>query len=168
MKKRLIVWAYLVIAIILGIVAFFGFITYQTFFGRTDPRTSFETLVTKPIPDSVHSLEEGSFFAMDSVLRVLRFQISPADLRELLEKQHFTPADEREEFAGFDQKSADQVQTPKDEYFKRWQRTIESSTKLRVSFSGNWQIYALKEGRGQKRIFFEPNNNRVIFVAYAN
>jgi len=135
MKKRLIMWAYLAIAIILGFVALVGFIGYQHFFGRNDPRTSFETLVVKPIPDTVHSIEEGSHIAMDSVLRVLRFQISPTDLRTLLEKQHFTPANEREEFADSDPKSAGGIEIAKDEYFKRWQRTIGSSTRLRVSFA---------------------------------
>ena len=163
MKRLLIVLAGVVVAVSVGLVA----LTYKQFFGRVDPLAAFEMLVTKPIPGSVRAIEEGHLFAMDSNLRVLRFQISPGDLRTLLEKQHFTSADEREEF-GVSGKPGDNIQIQKADYFKRWQRTIESSTELRVNFAGNWQIYKLREGNGEKHVFFHTNSCTVVFVAEAH
>ena len=48
------------------------------------PKSSFERMITKPIPASVQIVQQGGFVAMDSFFWVLRFQISNSDLKKLL------------------------------------------------------------------------------------
>jgi hypothetical protein len=91
-----------------------GFFIVQQFF--PNPKRTFEQLVVKPIPNSVGTIEEGSFRTMDSVLRVLHFQINKTDLQTLLDSHRFAPIDENEEFKRWNQSSKTEVKIQKEEY----------------------------------------------------
>jgi hypothetical protein len=57
---------------------------------NTSARSSFERLVAKPIPKSVHNLQQGGIRTMDSVFWVLRFEIGSEGLTNLLNKIQFS------------------------------------------------------------------------------
>jgi ABC-type antimicrobial peptide transport system permease subunit len=159
MKTRFI----LGIAAVMIIVASF-FVVQQI----SNPRKIFEQLVVKPIPHSVGTIEESSFITMDSVLRVLHFQISKADLQILLDRQQFTPIDDNKEFQRWDQNSESEVKIQKEDYLSAWKQRIEHSTKQPVNFTKTWQIFVLKEGNGRKYFFFDTNSTEAVFVAEAH
>src|SRR5262249_12398307 len=96
---------------------------------------------------------------------VLKFQIDKADLQRLLNIQHFIPIDENKEFKRWDQKSQDYVQIQKEEFLSLWKQRIKKTAKIEVPFTGKWQIYTLKEGRGEKYIFSDATDTEVVFVA---
>ena len=157
------------IGIVLAAVIFFVcFLIEQWLFPNPNPRTAFEQLVVKPIPDSVGLIEQGSFITMDSVLRVLHFQVSKPDLKTLLDGQHFSPIDEVEAFKRWDVNSKSEVKIEKEEYLDYWKKQIHQAAKLDVSFGKSWQIFVLKEGRGIKYLFFDTNSTEVVFVADAH
>jgi hypothetical protein len=112
------------------------------------PKGAFEHLIAKPIPASVRSIEQGTHRAMDSVYRVLHFEISRPDLEKLLDSQHFVPLSEAWDF-------------------KRSEQRIQNYTKLQVTFTADWQAYTLKEKGGEKYIYFNTNSTEVVFVADA-
>jgi len=154
------------IAIVLAIIIVVGFFVAQQFF--PNPKKSFEQLVVKPVPNSIGTIEEGSFRTMDSVLRVLHFQISKTDLQSLLDSQHFAPIDESEEFKQWDQNSKSEVKIQKEDYLNSWKQRIHELTKLDVNFTKTWQIFVLKEGNGRKYFFFDTNSTEVVFIADAH
>lgn len=129
---------------IIGLVA--ALLGYQCVLAS--PKSAFEHLIAKPIPASVRSIEQGTHRAMDSVYRVLRFEISRPDLEKLLDSQHFVPLTEAWDF-------------------KRSEQRIQYYTKLQVTFTADWQAYTLKEKGGEKYIYFNTNNTEVVFVADA-
>jgi hypothetical protein len=116
---------------------------------NASPRSSFEHLIAKPIPASVRSIEQGNYRAMDSVYRVLHFEISRPDLEKLLDSQHFVPLAEAWDF-------------------KRSEQRIRTYTKLQVTFTADWRAYIRKETGGEKYIYFNPNSTEVVFVADAH
>jgi hypothetical protein len=154
------------IVIALAIIIVLALFIAQSFF--KNPRNSFEQLVVKPVPNSVGSIEEGSFRTMDSVLRVLHFQISKTDLQSLLESQHFIPIDENEEFKRWDQNSKSEVTIQKEDYLSSWRQRIHELTKLNVIFTNTWQIFTLHERHGRKYFFFDTNSAEAVFVADAH
>ena len=105
---------------------------------------------------------------LDSVFRVLLFQISRTDLQTILDSQHFTPIDENEEFKRWDQNSNSEIKIQKKDYLTRWKQNIQYNTKLDVNFTKSWQIFILKEGNGRKYFFFDTNSTEAVFVAEAN
>src|SRR5256885_2111196 len=121
-------------------------------FTTSSPRHTFEYLVVKPVPASVRSVEQGALYAMDSVFRVLRFEISKSDLHQLLDSQHFVPIKEDEEFRRWDQSTHREVSIQKEEYLKRWKDQIRDYANLEVGFTKDWQVYNIKEGHGQKYV----------------
>ena len=136
-----------------------GFFLY---FGHTsgrNPRATFEHLVTKPVPASVHQIQESGFRAMDSVLRVLSFNIRTPDLQSILDAQKYKPVD------------ADELMhrhsASRDEYLRSWELQIERLAKLKVHFTSDWQAYKLNDGGGQKYIFCNTNTSEAVFVADA-
>jgi hypothetical protein len=152
-----------IISIVVAIVLVAGVLAVQHL--SNNPRSTFERLVLKPIPNSVQFIEQGKFSAMDSTLVVLHFQISKTDLQALLETQHFAPIDEGNEFKRWDQSSKDYVQIQKEDFLKLWKQRIQNSTKLDVNFTSSWQIYTLKEGAGEKYIFSDTSSTEVVFIA---
>src|SRR6266404_6274786 len=58
---------------------------------RSNPRSTFEDLIAKPVPSSVDSIEVGSFRTLDSIFRVLRFKIGALDVRRILDSQGYKP-----------------------------------------------------------------------------
>jgi len=154
------------ISIASAIIIVVGFFVVQQFL--PNPKSSFEQLIVKPIPYSVRTIEEGNFRTMDSVLRVLHFQISKTDLQTLLDGQHFVPINENEEFKRWDQTSKGEVKIQKTDYLSSWKQRIHDSTKLDVSFSKTWQIFTLKDGNGTKYIFCDTNSTEALFVAEAH
>lgn len=123
----------------------------------SNPRSTFEYLVAKPVPQSVDSIQEGGFRTMDSVFRVLRFNIATPDMRKILDSQGYKPVGQ-EESQGRDHK----------EYLQYWEERIAQVTKVEVHFTEDWQTYTLKEGHGQKYIFCNTNTSEAVFAADAH
>jgi hypothetical protein len=96
---------------------------------------------------------------MDSVFRVLCFNIGTADLRQILDAQGFKPT------STGDWRGSNH--SPED-YLKSWKERIERLTKLKVHFTPDWQAYMLKEGNGRKYIFCNTNSSEAVFVADAH
>lgn len=134
----------------------------------SSPRSMFERLVMKPIPESVRAIEQGSSRRMDSVFLVLQFEISRPDIERLLTSQKFGPVNEGEEFRRWDQKVNSGVPIQKEEYLKRWQQKIREQAKLNVNLTRDWQACTLKERGGRKYIFFNTNSTEAVFVAEAH
>jgi len=86
---------------------------------------------------------------MDSVFRVLRFDISPADVERILSSQGYKTVNGEEQW----------------DY---WAKRIERSTKLQVHFGKDWHAFSLKEGHGEKFIFCNTNISKAVFVADAH
>jgi hypothetical protein len=146
------------IVIILAIaVLVTGYFVIHSFFQT--PQAAFKRFIAKPIPISVHSLEEGHFLAMDSTFWALHFQISKMDLDSILNTQHFAPIEENPEFKEYDQK---------EKYLFYWKERIYSSAKLDVNLANSWQIVFLKEVNGTKYFFFDTNSTEAVFVAEAH
>jgi len=120
----------------------------------SNPRSTFEYLVTKPIPLSVGPIQEGGLRTMDSVFRVLSFKMAAADLYKLLDLQGYKPLVNDE--------------LTREDYLKRWERRIEESANLKVHFTADWNAYRLVEGHGTKYIFCDTNTSAVVFVADAH
>lgn len=127
------------------------------YLSKPSPRSTFEYLVAKPIPQSVNSIQEGSFRAMDSVFRVLRFNISAAELRSILDSQGYKPLSQEE-----------MGSRNRQDYLRHWEQRIKAVTKLEIHFAENAQGLTLKEGRGQKYMFWSTNTPEVVFVADAH
>jgi hypothetical protein len=123
-------------------------------FSGSNPRSTFEYLVTKPIPPSVGSIQEGGFRALDSVFRVLCFKMETADLHKIVDARGYKPVGKAE--------------LTQEDFLKVWERRIEYSTKLKVQFTEDWKAYRLKEGHGTKYIFCDTNTLAVVFVADAH
>ena len=155
-----------IVIVLLTVISALAIFIVQDYF--PSPKSTFENLITKPIPHSVASLEEGHFVAMDSTFGVVHFQISEPDLATLLNTQHFAPIDENKEFNGWGQKLQTQSKISKEEYFSYWKRRIYASAKLSISLTTNWQVSILSEGRGRKYIIFDPNSSEAVFVAEAH
>ena len=156
------------IGIVLAIIIFAIYSFKQWFYPTPNPEKTFRYLITNPIPNSISSIQEGNSIAMDSVFRVLSFQINKADLKMILDSQHFAPVDENQEFKKWDQKSKDEIKIQKEEYLNYWKQRIQSTVKLDVNFSNSWQIFTLKEGNGTKYFFFDTNSTSAVFVADAH
>jgi len=156
------------IVIILAIVILVAYSFKQWFFPTPNPTKTFRYLVVNPIPNSVTSIQEGNSIAMDSVFRVLTFQINKSDLKIILDGQHFTPIDENQEFKRWDSNSNQEITISKEDYLNRWKQQIHNQVKLDVSFSNSWQIFILKEGNGTKYFFFDTNSTAAVFVADAH
>ena len=148
-------WLNIAVVLVIGasIICFVCFSFIQYFFPHPNPRSTFKYLVMKPIPNSVTNVQEGDRIALDSVFRVLLFQISQTDLQKILDCQHFTPIDEGEEFKYWDTHINGYVRMQREEYFKYWERRILNVAKLDVSLTKDWQVYTLKERNGQKHLF---------------
>jgi hypothetical protein len=152
----------------LAIILFVIYSFKQRSFPTPNPTKTFAYLIVNPIPNSVVSIKEGNFIAMDSVFRVLSFQINRTDLNVILNNQHFVPIDENEEFKRWDINSKSEVVIQKEEYLSSWKRRIHEVAKLDVNFSNSWQIVLLKEGHGTKYFFFDTNSTEAVFVADAH
>jgi len=163
MKKVLPIGIILVTVIFVALYSF-----KQWFYPNPNPRNAFAQLVANPVPSSVDSIQQGNSIAMDSVFRVLSFQIGKTDLKMLLDSQHFTPIDENEEFKQWDQNSKSEIKIQKEDYLVYWKQRIQRTVKLDVNFTKTWQIFTLKEGRGQKYFFFDTNGTEAVFVAEVN
>jgi hypothetical protein len=124
---------------------------------KTDPRDTFEFLVTKPIPQSVSSIQEGNFRALDNVLRVLRFHIAAKDLQTILDLKGYKPMDQNQ-MMGYSS----------EEYLKWWEQRILVLAKLEVHMAKDSRGYILDEGFGQKYIFWSTNAQEVLFIANAH
>jgi hypothetical protein len=158
----------LTIGIVLAIVIFAIYSFKQWFYPAPNPEKTFRYLVANPIPNSVASIQEGNSIAMDSVFRVLSFQINKTDLKMILDSQHFVPIDENQEFKQWDSNSKQDVKISKDDYLNSWKQQIQRRVKLDVNFSNSWQIFTLKEGNGTKYFFFDTNSTAAVFVADAH
>jgi hypothetical protein len=157
------------IGVILAVAIFVAFYSFkQWFYPNPNPRDAFAQLVANPVPNSVDSIQQGNFITLDSVFRVLRFQIDKTDLKVLLDSQHFTPIDENEEFKQWDQNSKGEIKIQKENYLAYWKQRIQRTVKLDVNFTKTWQIFTLKEGHGQKYFFFDTNSTEAVFVAEVN
>src|SRR5439155_13029206 len=64
-------------------------VTYQ--YIVSTPRSKFEKLIVRPIPESVRSIDQGGSRSMDSVFWVLRFEIDKPDFQMLLHDLKFVP-----------------------------------------------------------------------------
>ena len=143
-----------------------GILAYEN--NRSNPKSAFERLVMKPLPKSVRFIEQGHLLTMDSTFWIFRFQISKADLLTMLNVQHFAPLDENKGFKRWDQGSNNYVQIPKDEFLKEWEQRIRFTTRMDVKFARSSQIWFLREGSGEKRVFFDTNNMEAVFIAEAH
>ena len=135
--------------------------------GRSNPRSTFEHLIVKPVPSSVDSIEEGSFRTLDSVFRVLRFKIGALDVRRILDSQGYRPVG-KEELQRWDSQAGQMVSITQKEYLQHWEGRVQALTKLRVHFTKDWQAYKLTEGHGQKYLFCNTNSSETVFVADAH
>jgi hypothetical protein len=114
------------------------------------PKTAFEYLVFQPVPASIGHIEEGRFRTMDSVFRVLRFDISPPDMQKILSSQGYRPVDG-------------------DEQWDYWEKRIRMCTKLQVNFGKGWQAHTVKDPpNGQRFMFYSSNLSQAVFVADAH
>jgi hypothetical protein len=109
------------------------------------PKSSFERMITKPIPASVRIVQQGGFVAMDGFFWVLRFQISHSDLKKLMDDEGFVPTSETENLW-------------------LWNERIRSNSKIYVNISEAWRAYVLKEKAAKKYIFVNTNGSDVVFV----
>ena len=105
---------------------------------------------------------------MDSNLRVLHFKINKTDLITLLDRQHFTPINELEEFKQWDQNSKSEIRIQKEDYLNSWKQRIHELAKLDINLKNTLQIFVLKEGNGRKYFFFDTNSTEVLFIADAH
>ena len=142
MKAKLLKW-YLAIAVCISVALVW---ILRNVFAPT-PRAAFEYLVAQPVPASVAHIEEGGFRTMDSVFRVLRFDISSPDMQNILSSQGYKPTEGNWDY---------------------WEKRIQQVTKLQVHFGEDWHAYTLQEGHGQKFIFSNTNTSRAVFVADAH
>jgi hypothetical protein len=136
-------------------------------FVRSNPRSTFEYLIAKPVPSSVDSIEEGSFRTLDSVFRVLRFKIEALDVRSILDSQGYKPVG-KEELQRWDSQAGQMASITQEEYLQDWQGRVQALTKLRVHFTKDWQAYILVEGHGRKYLFCNTNSSETVFVADAH
>jgi hypothetical protein len=139
-------------AIIIGLLG--NFFRHFGHFSGSDPRSTFEYLITKPVPRSVGPIQEGGFRTLDSVFRVLCFNMEVADLYKIVDVQGYKPV------------SKDEL--TQENYLKGWERRIEYSAKLKVHFTADWNAYRLVEGHGTKYVFYDTNTSAVVFVADAH
>src|SRR6266850_1894003 len=102
----------------------------------SNPRSTFEYLVTKPVPPSVDTIQEGGFRTMDSVFRVLCFNIGTSDIRNILDAQGYKPVG-RDELKRWDPRAGEMASISHEDYLKGWEVRIQSLTKLKVHFTSD-------------------------------
>lgn len=135
---------------------------------HSNPRRTFEDLVVKPVPGSVSSIQAGGFRAMDGVVRVLRFNIDPGDLRKILDSQAYKAVGESE-LKGWDAHAGKTITLSTKDYLKHWEQRIGHVAKLEVHIGDDWLAYTIKEPpNGQKYIFCNTNLTEAVFVADAH
>jgi hypothetical protein len=141
------------------------FLWYQT---SSNPKTVFESWAGSPVPTSVQSIKVESMHTMDSVFRMLRFEINTEDQRNLLNKLHFVPIDEGKEFKQWDTKAGDFVSLSKADYFRFWHARIQNTIHSDVSFTTDWQIFVRTNGSGEEHWFCDTNRSEAVVILDAH
>ncbi|KAF0179608.1 MAG: hypothetical protein FD161_1225 [Limisphaerales bacterium] len=114
-------------------------------FMLTTPKARFEKLVITPIPKSAKIARQGGLVTMDSEFWVLQFKIAKDEFLQLVNESRF-------------------VKEAKDHDLERWRKLIEMNAGISPDFTGNWTTYLLKEGRKERRLFFNESSEDAFFV----
>jgi hypothetical protein len=104
---------------------------------------------------------------MDSVFRVLCFNIGTTDLQHILDTQGFKPTSD-DDLRGWNPSTGGITEVSHEDYLKGWEASIERLPKLKVHFTSDWRSYKLMEGNGRKYLFCNTNMSEVVFVADAH
>ena len=105
---------------------------------------------------------------MDSVFRVLRFNIAAVDLRKILDSQGYKVIGQSE-LEGWDTEAKKMVTVTTKDYLKDWENRIGHVTKLEVQIGDDWLAYTIKDPpNGQRYIFCSTNLTEAVFVADAH
>jgi hypothetical protein len=110
------------------------------------PRKMFERLVMNPVPKSVSDIQMKGTRRMDSALWVFHFRITPAELIDLMSRQHLTPVAELENPFLLNE-------------------LVQSHAGFPIDVTAAWQVKCvLKAGGVEKYVLFNTNNSEAVFI----
>lgn len=113
-------------------------------FATTSPKSTFERLVMRPMPESVQVIERGHMRAMDGAFWVIRFKIGSNDLSRLLEAQRLALSAEGD--------------------ITRWNQRIRADVDMEINLTSQWQAYSSEVDDVERRLFLNTNTMEAVFV----
>lgn len=115
----------------------------------TRPEQRFMQMLSKPVPSSVRTVQQGGFHALDSEFWALRFQIPKEDFSNMVVKEGFERLDQR---------------VVADRERLKWELRLKELAMMEVNISSQWEMFFHRTKQGEKRLFFNPKENECIFV----